>query len=209
MNLQGDILQQIQDAIGGFFGSAIVQLGLKAIAFYIVIIWLVTAFWAFRDMQLRAANPVVPYLAAAFIIAFTPVFFVFAVLIYKIVRPQERLGEAYERGLAEEALLAEIEAIEHCATCSRKVHEDWIICPTCRTRLKRVCPNCSKLVGLEWTLCAWCGRDFDRPAAAVGTVPAPIPTEGVASVAARPSLVARASRAMRSAPASAPPAPRS
>jgi len=91
--------------------------------------------------------------------------------VYKIIRPQEPLGEAYERGLAEEALLAEINAIEHCATCGRKVHEEWILCPTCRTRLKRVCPNCNRLVGFEWSLCAWCGRDFERPVVAIGAVP--------------------------------------
>lgn len=173
MNL--DFLSGIGDAIGSFFASPIVQLGLQAIGVYIVIVWLAAAFWAFRDMQLRTANPILPYLAAAFIVGFTPVLFVFAVLVYKIIRPQERLGEAYERGLAEEALLAEIDAIEHCATCGRTVHEDWILCPTCRTRLKRVCPNCNRLVGFEWSLCAWCGRDFDRPAGAIGPVRAPAP----------------------------------
>jgi RNA polymerase subunit RPABC4/transcription elongation factor Spt4 len=170
MNL--DFLSGVGDSITSFFGSPIVQFGLKAIGVYIVIVWLAAAFWAFRDMQLRTANPILPYLAAAFIVGFTPVLFVFAILIYKIIRPQERLGEAYERGLAEEALLAEIDAIEHCATCGRKVHEEWILCPTCRTRLKRVCPNCNRLVGFEWTLCAWCGRDFERAVGAVGAVSA-------------------------------------
>ena len=169
MNL--DFLSGIGDAIGSFIASPIVQLGIKAIGIYVVIVWLAAAFWAFRDMQLRTANPVLPYLAAAFVIGFTPVLFVFAVLVYKIIRPQERLGEAYERGLAEEALLAEINAIEHCATCGRKVHEEWILCPICRTRLKRVCPNCNRLVGFEWSLCAWCGRDFERPVVAIGAVP--------------------------------------
>jgi DNA-directed RNA polymerase subunit RPC12/RpoP len=42
------------------------------------------------------------------------------------------------------------------------VHDEWIICPTCRTRLNRVCANCGRLVGLDWSLCAWCGRDFER-----------------------------------------------
>ena len=171
MNL--DFLSGIGDSIGSFFSSPIVQFGLQAIGVYIVIVWLAAAFWAFRDMQLRTANPILPYLAAAFVVGFTPVLFVFAVLIYKIVRPQERLGEAYERGLAEEALLAEIDAIEHCATCGRKVHEDWILCPTCRTRLKRVCPSCNRLVGFDWSLCAWCGRDFDRPVGAIGPVRTP------------------------------------
>ena len=211
--MNGDIFKQIQDTIGSFFSSPIVQLSFKAIAIYIAVIWLVTAFWAFRDMQLRTANPVAPYLAAAFIIAFTPVFFIFAVLIYKIVRPQERIGEAYERGLAEQALLAEIEAVEHCATCSRKVHEDWIICPTCRTRLKRVCPNCNKLVGLDWSLCAWCGRDFERPVVALGAVPAAMPAAAPEMAAERASVASRAPKPIgaprtSAAPAS-PPAPRS
>jgi RNA polymerase subunit RPABC4/transcription elongation factor Spt4 len=172
MNL--DFLSGIGDAIDAFINSPIVQLGIQAIGIYIVIIWLASAYWAFRDMQGRSANPVVPYLAAGLVIAFTPIFFLFGVIVYRIVRPQERLGEAYERSLAEDALIAEIEQIEHCATCGRKVHEDWIICPTCRTRLKRVCPHCSKLVGLDWSLCAWCGRDFERrdTGAIVGAVPA-------------------------------------
>ena len=127
-----------------------------------VILWLAAAYWAFRDMQLRTANPIIPYFAASLVIIFTPVFFPFAIVAYRIVRPQEKIGEVYERTLAEEALLAEVEAVRSCPTCARRVNEEWIICPTCRTRLNRVCPNCSRLVGLDWSLCAWCGRDFER-----------------------------------------------
>jgi RNA polymerase subunit RPABC4/transcription elongation factor Spt4 len=108
------------------------------------------------------------------VILFTPVFFALAVFIYRVVRPQEKIGEVYERNLAEEALLAEVDSIKSCPNCNRRVNEEWIICPSCRTRLNRVCPNCGRLVGLDWTLCAWCGRDFDRRdvAAAVRSVPA-------------------------------------
>lgn len=174
MNLD-DILGPIGDAIGEFFASEIVQLAIEALAVYFVLLWLAAAFWAFRDMQQRSANPILPYLAAVLIIVLTPVFFLAGVIVYRIVRPHEKVGEAYERGLAEEALLAEIESIEHCPTCRRKINDEWIICPTCRSRLKRVCPNCSRLVGTDWSLCAWCGRDFERrePVMAVGAAPAP------------------------------------
>ena len=153
----------IGDTINGILNNPIVQLGIRAVGVYIVLIWLASAFWAYRDMQHRSANPVAPYLAAAFIILFTPVFFLFAILLYRIVRPKETVAEANERALAEEAMLADIEARPHCANCSRPVHEDWIICPSCRNRLRRVCPNCSRLVELDWSLCAWCGKDFERP----------------------------------------------
>jgi RNA polymerase subunit RPABC4/transcription elongation factor Spt4 len=158
MDLTG-IQQQISDIINSYA----VQLGLRAILAYIALLWLATAFWAYRDMQQRTTNPVAPYLAATLIILFTPVFFLFAYFLYKIIRPKETVAEANERALAEEAMLVEIESQPHCANCSRPVHEEWIICPTCRNRLRRVCPNCSRLVELDWSLCAWCGKDFERP----------------------------------------------
>src|SRR5688500_7535512 len=157
-----EIIEQVGGTIGGFFGSPPVQFALQAIAIYFVILWLAAAYWAFRDMQLRTDNPILPYLASSFIIVFTPVFFPLAVFVYRIVRPQEKIGEVYERNLAAEALLAEVEAIRSCPTCARRISDEWIICPTCRTRLNRVCPNCSRLVGLDWSLCAWCGKDFER-----------------------------------------------
>jgi RNA polymerase subunit RPABC4/transcription elongation factor Spt4/low affinity Fe/Cu permease len=157
-----DILAGIGETIGDIIGSPVVQFGLQMIGIYLVILWIATAYWAFRDMQQRSANAILPYLVAASIILFTPVFFILAVWVYKIIRPHEKIGEVWERNLAEEALLAEVEAIHHCPTCERRVNEEWIICPSCRTRLNRVCPNCSRLVGLDWSLCAWCGKDFER-----------------------------------------------
>ncbi len=147
------IFGEIGKALAGFFGSPIVQLAIQAITIYLIILWLAGAYWAFRDMQQRTENPILPYVAASFIIVFTPIFFPLAIFVYKIIRPHEKIGEVYERNLAEEALLAEVEAIKSC--------------PTCRTRLNRVCPNCSRLVGLDWSLCAWCGKDFERPATAI------------------------------------------
>ena len=156
------IFQTIQDSIGGFFGNPIVQLAIQALVVYFVILWLAAAYWAFRDMQQRSENPVLPYLAAALIVLFTPLLFVFGIIVYRIIRPHEKIGEVYERNLAEEALLAEVEAIKTCPQCRRRVNDEWIICPTCRTQLSRVCANCGRLVGLDWALCAWCGRDFER-----------------------------------------------
>ncbi len=170
-----EILAGIGKTIEDFIKSPVIQLGLRMIAIYLVILWIATAYWAFRDMQQRSDNAILPYLVAAGIILFTPIFFIFAVWVYKIVRPHEKIGEVWERNLAEEALLAEVEAIRHCPTCERRVNEEWIICPSCRTRLNRVCPNCSRLVGLDWSLCAWCGKDFERREVTAAAVIEPLP----------------------------------
>jgi RNA polymerase subunit RPABC4/transcription elongation factor Spt4 len=180
------ILQQVGSTISGVFGNELIQIGFRATAIYVVFLWLAAAYWAFRDLQSRTDNPIVPYLASSLIILFTPVFFVLGIVVYRIIRPNERIGEVNERSLAEEALLNEVESVAHCTGCGRRVHEEWLICPTCRTRLQRVCPNCTRLVGLDWALCAWCGRDFERRE----PVPAPIaamPT--VVTVEAAPVIV--------------------
>jgi hypothetical protein len=154
-----EILNTIGDTIGGFFDNPIVQFSIQALAFYIVILWLASAYWAFRDMQQRSDNPVMPYLAAALIVLFTPVLFLFGVIVYKIVRPHEKIGEVYERNLAEEALLAEVETIRTCPSCSRRVHDEWIICPL--SHAPQPCANCGRLVGLTGR-CARGAEDFER-----------------------------------------------
>ena len=44
---------------------------------YLVLIWLGSAFWSYRDMRLRTSSAIAPYVAAVTIIIFTPVFFLF------------------------------------------------------------------------------------------------------------------------------------
>jgi hypothetical protein len=169
-----EIFGTIGDAIGSIFDNPVIKLGIQLAVIYWIILWLAAAYWAFRDMQSRSDNPLAPYLAAGFVILFTPILFPLAVFTYKVIRPQEKIGEVYERNLAEEAMLAEIEAIPHCPACDRRVEAAWIICPTCRTRLNRVCPNCTRLVALDWTLCAWCGREFERHDQIAASSAAPI-----------------------------------
>ena len=207
-----EILNTIGDTIGGFFDNPIVQFALQALVVYFVILWLAAAYWAFRDMQQRSENPVLPYLAAALIVLFTPVLFVFGIIVYRIIRPHEKIGEVYERNLAEEALLAEVEAIKTCPSCRRRVNDEWIICPTCRTQLNRVCANCGRLVGLDWALCAWCGQDFERsdlaayqPIARAGArAPRPLDDPGARRARERERQVAAASASRRPRVASAP-----
>jgi hypothetical protein len=145
-----------------FIHNPIVELVGQLIVVYAVLLWHGTAYWAFRDMQARTENPILPYFAAALIIFFTPLLFMFAVVLYLIVRPRETLAEVYERSLAEETLLAEVEKNRLCPTCRQRVGSDWLVCPNCRTRLHRVCPACSRLAEPDWALCAYCGKELDR-----------------------------------------------
>ncbi len=202
-------LGQISQSINDFFASDVFQVGVRVMVVYFILVWLASAFWAFRDMRQRSNSALAPYVAAAVIILFTPIFFLFGLLLYRIVRPKETIAEGNERMLTEEAILAEVQSRPHCGNCMRPVHDEWIICPTCRNRLRRVCPNCEHLVELDWSLCAWCGRDFER-SEAPGTAymprarrqpapaPAPAPVPATAPAPVRPAAQQR--------PAYAPPA---
>ena len=169
-----DPIDTIGNAVNTFFSSEAVQTALLALALYLFVIYLASAWWVFRDMRDRTEIPMLPYLASGLVLLASPLFFVGALIVYRIIRPPQRLDDIYERNLAEEALLAEAEQIRTCPGCDRRVDPEWIICPWCRSRLQRVCLNCGGLVGLDWTLCARCGRDFERASE-------PAPMLGVAS----------------------------
>lgn len=150
------LLSQFGSSVQGILDSTPVQVTLRAIALYVVLLWLGAAFWAFRDASHRTHNLLAPYAAGALVILATPLLFPFALILYAIVRPNETLVEAWERRLAEEAAA---EAVPLCPTCGRRADPDWLACPSCGQRLHHRCASCGRLMGLDWSLCAWCGAE--------------------------------------------------
>jgi RNA polymerase subunit RPABC4/transcription elongation factor Spt4 len=141
-----------------FVNNPIIQYGVRFAGVYVLFLYLATVFWTIRDAQQRTENRILPYMAGLLVVAT----WILGLFIYLIVRAKETLGEAYERQLAEESLLAEAEQRIVCPTCRERVQDDFILCPTCRTRLKRVCPSCAKLIRPEWNICPYCAKDFDE-----------------------------------------------
>lgn len=155
----------IGEALAGFFGNPITGLIARLIGAYIVLVWLAAALWAFVDMRRRTGNPIAAYAAAAFIILASPVLFVPAVLVHRLLRPAEFNSERRVAHLRESALEAEIVA-PRCPECRRAVDDEWLICPGCRRALGHHCHACGSTVAIDWPVCAWCGEELDtrRPA---------------------------------------------
>jgi RNA polymerase subunit RPABC4/transcription elongation factor Spt4 len=122
-------------------------------------LWLSLIIWAFRDMRARSRDPFAQLLAALVVAALPLV----GIIIYFILRPPETLAEAYERALEEEALLQEIEERPACPGCSRTIEANWLLCPYCHTRLRKVCSDCQSLLDLSWNLCPFCGNQHLDP----------------------------------------------
>ncbi len=51
------LLETLGSEIGKFLNSPLVRLSLQAIAFYVILLWAATAYWAYRDLQTRTTNP--------------------------------------------------------------------------------------------------------------------------------------------------------
>ena len=122
-------------------------------AAFLAALWLSLIFWAIRDIRQRSRDPLLRILAVLVVtILFLP-----GIIIYLILRPSNTLEEEYQRTLEEEALLQTIEDSSLCPGCARQVEIEWVICPNCHTRLKKLCHQCGKRMELPWDLCPHCG----------------------------------------------------
>jgi len=125
------------------------------IALYVAALWLTLVFWTYRDIRQRTRDPIVQGVAVLLVLFF----FLPGQWIYLIVRPRYTLTELYERSLEEEALLQELEDQKACPTCKRRVQDEFLICPSCRTHLKEPCRQCAKPLSYAWVACPYCGLE--------------------------------------------------
>ncbi len=156
-------------------------------AAFSVALWISLLVWAYRDIRSRSRDPFLRILA----ILIVAILFLPGILVYLIIRPPRTLEEEYQRSLEEEALLQSIEDNALCPGCSRRVREDWIVCPNCHTKLKKTCHQCGKYMELPWNLCPYCGTpapgmrrenvSMDDALRSLPTEPVESPQEGIAN----------------------------
>jgi RNA polymerase subunit RPABC4/transcription elongation factor Spt4 len=133
--------------------SSLIMVAVSFAAAFIAALWLALIIWTFRDIRRRTRDPLVRILATLVV----AVLFLPGILIYLILRPAQTIEDEYQTSLEEEALLQNIEDIPLCPGCNRQIERDWMICPSCHTRLKKKCTYCGKLMELPWNLCPYCG----------------------------------------------------
>ncbi len=136
----------------GFFTNFFLVLAAWGGAF-LAALWLSLVLWTYRDIRRRARDPLARILA----VLVTAVLFIPGIVIYLILRPSQTLEDEYQQTLEEEALLQSIEESSICPGCSRRIKDNWILCPNCHTKLKKSCQACGRLMELPWNLCPFCG----------------------------------------------------
>lgn len=139
-----------------YISVALFILGAYVFALYIGLI-----VWAVRDIRARSRD----VLALIMVILLVGIFTVPGLLVYFLLRPHTTLAEEYERSLAEEALLSDLETTRVCPSCNRRVEPDFVHCPYCRQELRLRCQQCGHLLNTHWKVCAYCGADPEQPVA--------------------------------------------
>ena len=143
----------------GFTHNILVEFAIRGGLLYLVVLYLAIIYWTVQDMHSRAESPVWALLAGILVTVFP----ILGLFVYLLIRPKETLADVYEHSLAQESLLADVEKNQICPGCKQKVEPDFMVCPTCRTHLKRVCAYCSRLLNPRWTVCPYCARDLEAP----------------------------------------------
>jgi hypothetical protein len=144
---------------------------------YVVVLWLSALVWVYRDAKSRTNDPVSQYVSVFLVLIFN----LPGLFLYFILRPQETLTEGYERTLETEAMLQEVERLATCPSCRRRIEDDYLLCPYCRTSLRKPCAQCGRALSFGWVACPYCGADrvpLATPAAAGPQPQAASPTAG-------------------------------
>jgi Double zinc ribbon len=149
--------------------------------FFLVVLWLATAFWTFKDARRRIEEPWL--IALATLIGLIPPFL--GPIIYLFFRPPEYLQDVLGRDLeikAMEERLAQLD--QRCPVCRARVEPGYLVCPVCTTRLKQSCASCDQPLEALWQVCPYCAA----------AVPPVLPVlEDVSTEPLRPTRRTRAS----------------
>ncbi len=139
--------------LAGLFDDPDVGLIRNVGIFFLVVLWLATAFWTFKDARRRIEEPWL--IALATLIGLVPPFL--GPIIYLFFRPPEYLQDVLERDLeikAMEERLAQLD--QRCPVCRARVEAGYLVCPVCTTRLKQSCASCGQPLEALWQVCPYC-----------------------------------------------------
>ena len=144
------------DLFGGvndFFDSGAWLVIRNLSIFFVVVFWLATAYWVYKDARRRVEDPWL--VAMALVLGLIPPFV--GPIIYLFFRPPEYLEDVRERELEIQAMEERLATRElHCPVCRAQVDPAFLVCPVCTTKLKQACVNCASPLEALWQICPYC-----------------------------------------------------
>ena len=129
-----------------------IQFVLTVLATYFVAFTISLLIWTYQDIKGRSRSVFIQLFSVLLVLGLN----LPGLLLYRLLRPSENLAQQYQRALEEEAMLQDLEQRLACPSCKRGIKSDFLICPYCRTQLKRPCPRCGQPLGALWKSCPYC-----------------------------------------------------
>jgi Double zinc ribbon len=140
-------------ASDSFFDSSTWAVSRNLAIFFVVVLWLATAYWVLKDARRRIEDPWLVAMAA--LLGLVPPFL--GPIVYLFFRPAEPLDERRERELEMRMIEERLEARDlRCPVCRGRVEETFLVCPVCTTRLKQACVECGAPLEAIWQACPFC-----------------------------------------------------
>jgi RNA polymerase subunit RPABC4/transcription elongation factor Spt4 len=136
-----------------YVSAALFVLGAYLFALYVGLV-----VWTFRDIRSRSRDVLAHILSALLVVVLT----IPGWLVYLLLRPHTTLAEEYDRNLAEEAMLQDLEERRICPGCRRRVDTDFVVCPSCHRALRSRCTACGRLLNLNWDVCPYCSLPREK-----------------------------------------------
>jgi hypothetical protein len=135
-----------------FFNSGTWLVIRNLLLFVLVLFWLSTVYWVYKDARRRVEDPWLMWTAVALgLIPFL------GPLLYMLFRPPEYLDDVRERELEIKAMEERLARRDlHCPVCRAEVGADYLVCPVCTTKLKQACVNCKAPLEALWQICPYC-----------------------------------------------------
>ena len=129
--------------------------------FFVVVFWIATAYWVFKDARRRIEDPWM--VAMATILGAIPPFI--GPIIYMFFRPPEYLDDKRERELEIKAMEKRLALRDlHCPVCRAEVDPSFLVCPVCTTKLTQACVNCTQPLEALWQIGPSCETRVETPA---------------------------------------------
>jgi RNA polymerase subunit RPABC4/transcription elongation factor Spt4 len=144
--------------VGDFFDSDAWLVIRNLAILFLVVFWLATVYWVYKDARRRIEDPWL--VAMAVILGLVPFI---GPLVYLFFRPPEYLEDRRERELEIRAMEEQIgQRVSHCPVCRAAVEPDFLVCPVCTTKLKQACTSCKAPLEPLWQVCPYCETPIVR-----------------------------------------------
>ena len=147
------------DGVNDFFHSGTWAVIWNLGIFFVVVFWLATAYWVYKDARRRIDDPWL--VAMATLLGLVPPFI--GPLVYLFFRPPEYLEDVRERELGLRAMEEQLgTSASHCPVCRAAVEPEYLVCPVCTTKLRQACVSCKAPLEPLWQVCPFCETPIVR-----------------------------------------------